>query len=90
MGVTGGGAADSTIADTMRRCRALTTLPRCLGFGIGKSSDLSPWRGLAEGVIVGSALLDELMGASDAKARESLARAFTRAFRAKLPDLAPA
>ena len=87
LGVTGGGAADPAIADVLRRCRAHSPLPRCLGFGIGRESDLALWRGLAEGVIVGSALLDELLRAPDAAAREARARAFTRELRAKLPGL---
>jgi tryptophan synthase alpha subunit len=45
---------------------------------------------MAEGVIVGSALLEEILRAPDAAARESRARAFARGIRAKLPDLAPA
>ena len=89
LGVTGGGEADPAIAEMLVRCRALSSLPRCLGFGIGKESDLGRWRGKAEGVIVGSALLEELLRAPDAAAREARARAFAGQIRAKLPDLAP-
>jgi len=89
LGVTGGGAADPAIAEVLRSCRAHSPLPRCLGFGIGRGSDLTEWRGMAEGVIVGSALLEELLRAPDAAAREAQARAFARHIRAKLPDLAP-
>ncbi len=89
LGVTGGGAADPAIAEVLRSCRAHSPLPRCLGFGIGRGSDLTEWRGMAEGIIVGSALLEELLRAPDAAAREAQARAFARDIRAKLPDLAP-
>ena len=88
LGVTGGGEADPAIAEVLRRCRVHSGLPRCLGFGIGKESDLGRWRGKAEGVIVGSALLEELLSAPDAAAREARARAFAGRIRAKLPDLA--
>jgi len=90
LGVTGGGDADPAIAEVLRHCRSHSPLPRCLGFGIGKGSDIGRWRGMAEGVIVGSALLEELLRAPDAAARESQARAFARQVRARLPDLAPA
>jgi tryptophan synthase alpha chain len=89
LGVTGGGAADPAVAEMLRVCRAHSPLPRCLGFGIGRGSDLTAWRGLAEGVIVGSALLEELLRAKDAAAREAKAREFARHIRGKLPDLSP-
>ena len=89
LGVTGGGAADPAVATVLRACRAHSPLPRCLGFGIGKRSDLAGWRGIAEGVIVGSALLEELLAVPDATAREAKAREFARAIGAKLSDLAP-
>jgi len=88
LGVTGGGAADPAIAEVLRACRAHSPLPRCLGFGIGRGSDLAAWRGMVEGVIVGTALLEDLLRAPDAAAREAKAREFARHIRAKLPDLA--
>ncbi len=89
LGVTGAGAADPDVANLLRLCRKHSALPRCLGFGIGRESDLAPLRGLAEGIIVGSGLLEEIMAASDAAGREGRARAFLRLLRAKLPELAP-
>ncbi len=90
LGVTGGGSGDPAVEDLLRRCRGVSNLPRCVGFGIGRETDLRRYRGLAEGVIVGSALLTEILASSDARAREESARDFARALRAKLPDLAPA
>jgi tryptophan synthase alpha chain len=90
LGVTGGGDADPAIAEVLRRCRSHSPLPRCLGFGIGKGSDLGRWRGMAEGVIVGSALIQEILSSPDAAARVPRVRAFAREMRAKLPVLAPA
>jgi len=89
LGVTGSGAADPAITEVLRTCRAHSPLPRCLGFGIGRGSNLVGWRGMAEGVIVGSALLEELLRAPDAAAREAQARDFARHILAKLSDLAP-
>lgn len=90
LGVTGGGAADSGVEPLLARCRELSPLPRCLAFGIGPGTDLSRYRGLAEGIVVGSSLLDALLEAPDAAAREERARAFARAVKSRLPALAPA
>lgn len=87
LGVTGGGAADPALASVFARCRAHSPLPRCIGFGMGPASDLAPFRGRAEGVIVGSELLGSLLAASDAAGREAAARSFARAMKARLPEL---
>jgi tryptophan synthase alpha chain len=84
LGVTGTGGADPGIAAALRGLRARTRLPRCLGFGFGLTSDLGPYRGEAEGIIVGSALLQSIGEGRDPADREARARAFTRGFRAKL------
>jgi tryptophan synthase alpha chain len=88
LGVTGAGGADPEVDTLLDRIRSLTPLPRCLGFGFDLDSDLTPHRGRAEGVIVGSALLHSLLHAPDAAAREARARAFARAFGAKLQGFA--
>ena len=90
MGVTGHGAGDQAVDTLLERCRALTQAPRCLGFGIGLDTPIERYRGRAEGVIVGSALLDPILEASNARGREDSARRFMREFRKKLPALAPA
>jgi len=87
LGVTGGGAADPALDSVFARCRAHSPLPRCIGFGMGPKSDLAPFRGRAEGVIVGSELLGSLLAAADAAGREAAARAFARAMKARLPEL---
>jgi tryptophan synthase alpha chain len=84
LGVTGQGGADPGIGDLLARCRDLSPLPRCLGFGFDLASDVSRHRGAAEGIIVGSALLAPLLDAAGAAERERRTRAFARAFRAKL------
>jgi tryptophan synthase alpha chain len=90
LGVTGTGGTDEAVDEVLARCRALTEAPRCLGFGIGLATPIERYRGSAEGVIVGSALLESILGAVDAREREECARRFVREFRIKLPGLAPA
>jgi tryptophan synthase alpha chain len=89
LGVTGQGAEDTSVESLLLRCRALTRIPRCLGFGIGLTTPLERYRGKVEGVVVGSALLDPILAASGADAREKAARGFAREFRKKLPGLDP-
>jgi tryptophan synthase alpha chain len=87
LGPTGAGIADPATAELLDRCRVLTALPRALGFGISLSSDLAPYRGRAEGIIVGSGLLEPLLGEPDAAARERTLRERVRAFRRKAEEL---
>ena len=88
LGVTGSGVGDPALESLLKACRDRSTLPRCVGFGIGKDTDLARYRGLAEGVIVGSGLLADLLAAPDTAAREAGARQFMRALRGKMRDLA--
>ena len=90
LGVTGRGGRDPGLETLLRSCRERSSLPRCVGFGIGKETDLAVYRGLAEGVIVGSGLLAEILAAPDVASREAAAREFMGALRAKLPVLAAA
>ncbi|HZI89659.1 MAG TPA: tryptophan synthase subunit alpha [Candidatus Polarisedimenticolia bacterium] len=89
LGVTGRGSEDASVESLLRRCREITPVPRCLGFGMGLATPLERYRGLVEGVIVGSALLDAISAAKDPKEREAAARGFVREFRKKLPALDP-
>ena len=73
--------------ELLDRCRALSPLPRAIGFGMSLESDLAPYRGRAEGVIVGSGLLQPMLGEPDAAARERGLRERVRAFRKKVEDL---
>ena len=88
LGVTGGGSNDPGLPDTLRRCREHSPLPRCLGFGLDPSSDFTRFRGLAEGVIVGSALLAGILEGADPAARESSVRSTARTVRERLRALA--
>jgi tryptophan synthase alpha chain len=84
LGVTGRGGGDPGLDDLLRACREHSPLPRCVGFGWSPASDAEPLRGRAEGVIVGSALIQELLEEPDIARREERARRFARAMRAKL------
>jgi len=89
LGVTGHGEEDPGLERVLRACRSHSKLPRCVGFGIGRGTDLARLRGLAEGVIVGSGLLEEILAGSSPEERERRARSFLRELQAKLPALAP-
>jgi tryptophan synthase alpha chain len=90
LGVTGAGEVDPGVESLLTKCRAHTRLPRCVGFGFGNESNLRRYRGLAEGIIVGSALLAEVLGSPNAASRERRAREFCRSIRSRLADLNPA
>jgi len=87
LGVTGRGTADPGLASLFDRCRAHSPLPRCIGFGMGSSSDFAPLRGRAEGVIVGSELLGALLAETRPASREESTRSFVRVMKARLPEL---
>jgi tryptophan synthase alpha chain len=90
LGVTGGGSGDSGVADLLDRCGKATPLPRCLGFGMTSETDLAPYRGRAEGIVAGSALLAPLWDswqtdrAVGERRRESGLREAARRFRRNL------
>ncbi len=84
LGVTGKGSEDQGVEELLTRCRSLSDVPRCLGFGIGLTTAIDRYRGHAEGLVVGSALLEAILAAPDAGAREEAARRFTKDFRKKL------
>lgn len=95
LGVTGKGGGDSGVIGLLDRCRASTSLPRCLGFGMTPDTDLTPYRAHAEGVVAGSSLLEPLLasweddGASGASARLEGLRAMAGRFRASTSSWAP-
>ncbi|TAM76400.1 tryptophan synthase subunit alpha [bacterium] len=63
MGVTGAGGIDpAPVIDQVRRLRRLTELPLAVGFGISKAEHVEAIGHVADGVIVGSALIDALGG----------------------------
>ena len=57
-GTTGARAEPGTIADYLRRLRALSPLPVCAGFGVRDERQVRALHGLVDGVVVGSALIE--------------------------------
>ena len=61
VGITGARAAVSgQVADLVKRLRAMTDLPLCIGFGVSTPEQVREMAALADGVIVGSALVKKL------------------------------
>lgn len=73
MGVTGAGQTlDGSVAELVARLRPLTNKPLAVGFGVSTPEHARAIAAYADGVIVGSALIDRVSGAEDkpAAARE--------------------
>jgi tryptophan synthase alpha chain len=65
MGVTGTReSVDEAAASLVRRVRAATELPVCVGIGISNAAQAAQVASFADGVIVGSALVEAILGAS--------------------------
>ena len=57
LGVTGAGRAADSLGDMVASLRALTALPVAVGFGVAEPDDAARLARLADGVVVGSALV---------------------------------
>ena len=85
LGVTGAsGSLAADLSESVQRVRAATTLPVAVGFGISSAEQAGAVARLADGVVVGSALVEALGSEGVAGARR-----FLRELRAVL-DPAPA
>jgi len=58
-------AADGALRDYLGRVRSVAALPVCAGFGIQSRDQVEALAGLADGVVVGSALVDVLGDGGD-------------------------
>ena len=77
-GVTGARAAlGADVPGLVRRVRAHTALPVAVGFGIATPDHVRSLRGVADGVVVGSAVLDAIAAAPSGRRPEAL-RDFVR------------
>jgi tryptophan synthase alpha chain len=56
-GVTGSGEADAELGERLAALRAMTSLPLAVGFGVSTPADVGAICEIADGVIVGSALV---------------------------------
>jgi tryptophan synthase alpha chain len=80
-GVTGTrDRASGEAPDLVARVRRHTALPVAVGFGIGTPAHVAALRGVADGVAVGSAMLDTVSRAEPAKRADAL-RAFVASLR---------
>jgi tryptophan synthase alpha chain len=76
MGVTGTRESVGEQAqDLVRRTRATTELPVCVGLGVSNAEQAAEVAGFADGVIVGSALVKRMLEAPDAAAGVQAVRA---------------
>lgn len=76
-GVTGVGQADDqVVGEALQRIRTQTDLPLCVGFGVRTPEQAARFARVAEGVVVGSALVDVIASATntDAAVDEVLGR----------------
>ena len=80
VGITGERAAMSdTVRSVVGRLRGLTDLPLCVGFGVSTPDQVRDLNGIADGVIVGSALVRKLESASSPEGRTQAIRELSMA-----------
>jgi tryptophan synthase alpha chain len=73
-GITGSASADSgAVSAAVDRIKRHTRLPVCVGFGIRTPEAAAAIAGHADGVVVGSALVDALRGSLDGEGRATAA-----------------
>jgi tryptophan synthase alpha chain len=76
MGVTGTRASVGAQAqDLVRRTKATTELPVCVGLGVSSAAQAAEVAGFADGVIVGSAFVKRMLDAPDEQAGLDAVRA---------------
>ena len=87
LGVTGARREPDVawVAREIERLRTTTHLPLTAGFGISTPAHVAAVGAVADGVIVGSALVDSYAGASDAEAARRAGR-YAASLRAALPQ----
>ncbi len=87
-GVTGAGAYPVDLRRRVAEARAAGPAPVAVGFGIASAADAASIAGVADGIIVGSALVDTAFRAGPGEAVGELVRALRRAMApaGKLPQ----
>ena len=87
-GVTGASITDAAqVGERCARIRALSPVPVLIGFGIKDAASAAAMAPLADGVVVGSALVDALSGAASPEDAAARAQAFLAPLRAALDGL---
>jgi tryptophan synthase alpha chain len=88
-GVTGASIADpAAVAGRVKDLRQHCPVPVLIGFGIKDATSAAAMAGLADGIVVGSALVQHLSTAASAPEAAELARGFLAPLRAALDALA--
>jgi len=84
-GVTGARASVARdLEANVRRAREIASLPVCVGFGVSTPEQAREIARYADGVVVGSALVDRIAARSDLAGRLEAAAAFVAALKAPL------
>jgi tryptophan synthase alpha chain len=87
-GVTGASIVDAgEVAQRAGVLRAMAPVPVLIGFGIKDAASAAAMAPLADGIVVGSALVEHLAGAAGPDEAASRARAFLAPLRAALDGL---
>lgn len=88
-GITGSGQLSSPeLAEPIRQIRELSDLPVAVGFGIKNAEMAVSVAAHADGVVIGSALVESLAGADSCEQACALAKAFVAPVRESLDNMA--
>jgi tryptophan synthase alpha chain len=86
-GITGANQLDaSALAAPLERLRRHSSLPRAVGFGIKGPESAAAVAGLAEGVVIGSALIEALAAADSPDSARAAVAAFLAPIRAAMDN----
>ena len=89
-GITGANRLDAdTLAEPLAQLRSHSDLPIAVGFGIKDAASAAAVAGVADGVVIGSALVSALAGQSSSEAACDEARAFLAPVRAAMDNESP-
>ena len=81
-GVTGAGHLDvDSVKSKLAEIRTVTDLPLCVGFGIKDADSARQIAALADGAVVGSAIVDRIAQADSASDAIASVKAFTQTIR---------
>jgi tryptophan synthase alpha chain len=89
-GITGADRLDAArLGEPLERLRAHTGLPLAVGFGIKDPQSAAAVAGLADGVVIGSALIEALAAADSPDAACDRVTGFLAPIRAAMDNVAP-
>lgn len=79
----------ATLEEEVRRAREICPVPVCVGFGVSTPAHAREIGGYADGVVVGSALVDRLAATADPEEALRVGRAFVADLKAPLREPPP-